>query len=441
MDHLTTGWFCNSLRWLSERVTLGVILCGAAAARLAAILILRNFHDPVLYEYGIISRYLLAGQGYAFYTVHGQPLPSAFMPPAYAYFLAGMFRIFGDGTVQAFLVSQLLHAAMGVLLVYLVYRIAQIFWSRELALLSALLAAFYPPFVYMCTRMANISFYLTINVAVFYFISLYLFVRPRTGYLVAAGLLSGLLVLFRAETLSLGGIVAVLVLYKLHRAFRDVVVFLWLALAVIAPWTVRNYLVFRRFIPTTTAMPIVLWYGHNSQSNGTQRIGWGDASHVMQPLPPMQAKLDRVPISPQYEIAFHTVYLQEALQFIRTHPREEIILLGEKFVYYWTFDMHHPNTLRPGYWVPALLLVALFWTGVVLERRKLFASYYLFVTYVLFSMTLALVFHVLPRYRMFVEPLMIPLAAVGVLHLYAKLTGTAKPALQNATDALRETSV
>ena len=196
-----------------------------------------------------------------------------------------------------------------------------------------------------------------------------------------------------------------------------------LALLMLAPFTARNYSVFHRFIATSTAMPVVLWYGHNSQANGTQRSGWGSSSRVMQPLPPMQAEMDRVPAGPDYEVRLHQIYMRHALQFLLHHPRAELRLLSQKAFFYWAFDMRHPKASHAAYWVPALVLVVLFWTGVICQRGPLWKRYSLFTVYILFSMMLALVFHVLPRYRMLVEPLMIPFAAHGALRLYARLRG------------------
>jgi 4-amino-4-deoxy-L-arabinose transferase-like glycosyltransferase len=417
--------------WISvviSKMSLRNILVLAAVARLAAVFLLRNFYHPVLWEWAIIVRNLLGGRGYSYYEVSGQAMPTAYMPPAHTLFLAFIFRVFGDGTVLSYLVIQLVNVLMGILLVYLVYRLARIYWSEEVATLSALIIAIHPPFVYMATEIANINFYLPNNVAVVYFLAKYLEEKRKVAYLAAAGALLGLLILFRAETLVLTGILSVLLWAKVRGNVRQIAVFAALAMAVIAPWTVRNYVVFHRFIPTTTAMPIVLWYGHNSQSNGTQRTGWGSSSRVMMPLPPMQAELDSVPPGPQYEIQLHHIYLGEALDFMRSHPGEEVVLLGKKFFYYWTFDMHHPKGANPAYWIPTMGLIGLFWVGVVTQRRELLPRYSLFVTYIVFSMTLALVFHVLPRYRMFVEPLMVPFAATGLLFVCAKLSGAAIPA-------------
>jgi hypothetical protein len=118
-----------------------------------------------------------------------------------------------------------------------------------------------------------------------------------------------------------------------------------------------------------------------------------------------------------------------------------MLLLGKKFFYYWTFDMHHPKARRPEYWIPTMGVMGLFWVGVVLQWRKFWTKYYLFAAYILFSMTLALIFHVLPRYRMFVEPLMVPFAAQGLLYLYAWLSGALSPVAHLPEAALRRDSV
>lgn len=410
---------------MTRRVLFSICVA-ALVVRLAAVATLHNFYHPALYEWGTITHNLLQGNGYCYYEVDGRPMPSAFMPPGYAIFLAMVFRVFGEQTVTSYVMIQALNVMAGVLLVALTYRLARIYWSQQTALLASLFAALYPPFVYMATEVANINFYLVLNLAVVLLISIYLEESRKLMYLAGAGALLGLLVMFRAETIALIAILSAVILLKLRTHGREVVVFAALALLMLVPWVVRNYSVFHRFIPTTTAMPVVLWYGHNSQANGTQRTGWGSSSRVMQPLPPMQAEMDRVPPGSDYEIGLHEVYLREALQFLLHHPRAELRLLGEKFFYYWTFDMRHPKAAHPAYWIPALVLVILFWAGVICQRGLLWNRYSLFTVYILFSILLALIFHVLPRYRMLVEPLMIPFAAHGALRLYARLRGAAR---------------
>ncbi len=405
-----------------KKTLLWSILALAAALRLAAVFWFRNFYHPILWEWGSIVHNLLTGKGYSFYEVNGVPMPSAFMPPGHALFLALVFRLLGEGTVASFVAIELINVFMGAVLAYGTFRIAQIYWSEDVALLSALLVALYPAFIYMPTEIANINFYLAINAGVVLFLAMYLEIERKAVYLVCSGALLGLLMLYRGEASALIPVISILLYVKAKVRVRDVAMFAGCCLLVIAPWAARNYVVFHRLIPTTTAMPFVLWYGHNSQANGTQRTGWGVSAQVMKPLPAMQSELDRVPPGPDYEIRYHQVFLREAVQFIRTHPGKEVALLGEKFFYYWTFDMHHPKAWSPAYWVPAIALVVMFWVGVGLQWPVLWSRYYLFVTYILFSMVLALVFHVLPRYRMFVEPLMIPFAASGLLFFWSKLS-------------------
>ncbi len=408
----------------SPKTALAWILAGAFAARAAAVLWFHNFYHPILWEWGAIVHNLLTGRGYAYYEVNGQPMPSAFMPPAHAFFLAAVFRLLGEGTVASYVAVEILNIFMGLLLIYLTFRIARIYWSEKVALVSALIVALYPAFIYLPTEIANINFYLTVNAGVVYFLSLYLEEEPKLSYLIWGGLLLGLLMFYRGEAMLLVGVLALILYFKTNRKILPAAVFAACSLLVISPWVVRNYLVFHRIIPTTTAMPFVLWYGHNSQANGTQRTGWGYSAQVMKPLPPMQTELDQVTPGPDYEIRYHRVFLNQALAFIRTHPREEVGLTGKKLFYYWTFDMHHPKAWNPAYWIPAMALVVLFWMGVALEWRLLWSRYYLFVSYIGFSMVLALVFHVLPRYRMFVEPLMMPFAATGLIYVYERLIGS-----------------
>jgi 4-amino-4-deoxy-L-arabinose transferase-like glycosyltransferase len=405
--------------WNSVRPVLAI----AALLRLAAILAVHNWRNPEMWEFGIIARNLVSGRGFWLKTLGGVPVPSAFMPPAYEYFLAAMFTMFGDRTSTYFLI-QLLQAASGVLLVYLIFSSAQLLFGERVALVAAWLAALYPPFIYMCAEMHPIGFYTPLGLAVVFY--LYRFLEKEGGLrdLLLSSALLGALLMFRAEALALIFMFSAIVFFRSAdgRKLRNAAAFFVLPVICLVPWTVRNYRVFHRWVPITTAGGLNLWYGHNPDATGSQRHPWPDGT-VVQPRPELTRLILQIPGDAQYEIALDQLYRRQALDFFRTHHAWELHLMANKILYFWVFDLNHPKARNPLYWGPSVVLVLLWVFAAWRHRRGALGQHLLFTSSILLAMTVCLALFVLPRYRMVVEPLMIPFAAEALLWAYRKIAG------------------
>jgi len=395
--------------WLNLRTCLLL----AAAARLSALLLLHNFTHPNFFEWGDIVRKYLAGRGFSYYTVNGVDVPTAYMPPAYSYILLVTFSVFGDRPFS-YVLLQLMQAAAGVLLVYLIYRFTLVAWNEETALVAAAIAALYPPFVYMPVEMHSINFYIVLTVAVVYYLHLFLAGTPQRAYVVWTGLLLGGLIYFRAEALALPFLYAALLVFRDRQNWRAALVVVLLPLLLLAPLSIRNTRALGSVVVTTTAGGINLWYGHNPQANGTQHELWPSGQYVF-PNAALRERFHALPATADYELRMSAIYREEALQFIRTHPKREVLLVLRKLFYFWTIDWNHPKARHAVYAVPTLALVTLFWVGVAIHWKDLTGRYLVLTVTLVFTNLLAVIFFVLPRYRLGVEPLMIPFAASALL--------------------------
>ena len=397
----------------SEISWLRGILLAAAAARIGTVAVLHNFFNPNFFEWGDISRKYLAGRGFSYYAVNGVDVPTAYMPPAYSFLVQAMFVIFGDRPL-AYVLLQLIQASAGVVLVYLVYRLTRLVWDTGCALLAAAIAAVYPPFLYIPSEMHPISLYIVITLAVVYFLFLYLDQFPRIAHAIFAGLLLGVLIYFRAEALALPFLFSVVLVSKSRQYWPAALLVLVLPMLLAAPWAYRNYRTLGSLIATTTAGGVNLWYGHNPQATGTQREMW-PSGKVVTPDPALQKRLEALPASADYELRRSAVFRDEALQFMRAHRQREVELTLRKFFYFWTIDWNHPKARHAAYFLPTLVMVALFWLGVFVNREQMFGRLLLLTVTVAFTNLTALVFFVLPRYRLAVEPIMIPFAASALV--------------------------
>lgn len=210
-----------------------------------------------------------------------------FYPPVYPYFIALVWR--AAGSLDAVLWAQ---AAIGALLAPAVARVgARVFGARS-GMLAGALAAFYPELVWFATRFWSETVFM---VLLWWAIERTLaagdvganaMVGDRGAparalgswrAAAAAGLLFGLAVLTRELALYLVPLALVHLLRPEanHARWRD-----WLrprrtrlatagalaltTLLVITPWTIRNALVFRAFIPVSTMGGLNLWQGNTT---------------------------------------------------------------------------------------------------------------------------------------------------------------------------------
>jgi 4-amino-4-deoxy-L-arabinose transferase-like glycosyltransferase len=206
-----------------------------------------------------------------------------FYPPLYPYFIALLWR--ATGSLQAVLWVQ---AALGALLVPAVARVGTRAFGRRAGLLAGLFAACYPELVWFATRFWSETLFLVLlwwaiertlatDVACERTLAADDSGSPRTA--ATAGLLWALATLTRELALYLVPLVALWLLrpraasssgrwlerLRPPRASLLAAATLVLGcLVAIAPWTLRNAIVFRSFIPVSTMGGLNLWQGNTT---------------------------------------------------------------------------------------------------------------------------------------------------------------------------------
>lgn len=256
----------NSFRnWLILWLVVGLLL------RLSNVFTL----DANLYSdepaYDAIARNLVAGKGFSEGNVY------AYRYPGYVVFLAGMYSVFGPSRIPI-VVTQAFFGAGTLLLFALIVR-------RRLgdtaALFAAAALAVYVPFVRLPSRLYTENVFFLLLMSIWWILE-----RPgnrlRVREAVAAGVLGGLAILTREVFLALS------LLYVLVRLFSDrrggefgektsslgpLLVYLSVSVLVVCPWTVRNYLLFGRFVPVTTNSWTNIYMGNNPQADGRYPAG------------------------------------------------------------------------------------------------------------------------------------------------------------------------
>jgi len=182
-----------------------------------------------------------------------------FAPPLYAIFISLCLTLFGDSQVPVKIVQACVDAAMTIIL-YLIGR--EVFDART-GLLSAGIWAVYPFPIYLALTIASEPLF-TLLLGIFVLLTIYAICSQRSRYYCAAGILLGLATLTRATTQFLPLMFPLMILPFPRQGKAVLVNYTVFCLSfslVILPWTMRNYVVLRDFIPVATAGGAVLLEG------------------------------------------------------------------------------------------------------------------------------------------------------------------------------------
>ena len=181
-----------------------------------------------------------------------------FHPPLYPYFLAVPLALFG--TLEAAKWTQAIVAA---LLIPAVGRLGGMVFGARTGLVAAAIAAFYPEVVWFSVHFWVENLFLVLLWWAFE----RLLLSDETGSRRAAivsGLLWGFAILARETGLYFLPVAAAWLALSPRRegAPARAALFVLTALLVVAPWTYRNFALFRAFVPVSTAGGLNLFQGN-----------------------------------------------------------------------------------------------------------------------------------------------------------------------------------
>jgi len=288
-----------------------VPLCLLAALAVRVVWILLFDPAPVSDFGWYHARAIDIGAG-AGYVVDG--VPTAYWPVGYPALLGLLFRLFGPSLPAARVLNALL--ATGTLA--FVYGIARkLFRSESAARWTLLILAFYPGQIAYTSLLASEP--LSVFTLLF---AAYLLLDERLGVVRAAlaGAVFGLSCLVRPHVVVVPAVLCAASAFRgegrrrLGAHFRRALVVYGVLIAVLVPWTVRNYRVFNHLIYVSTNGGKVLYIGNNPRATG-RYIWWEEMTEE---------------IAPGNEYEQDRRARQAALAYMRSHPRETLRLWPEK---------------------------------------------------------------------------------------------------------------
>ncbi len=387
-------------------------------------------------------------------------ISTVYRAPLWPFIMAGISLLFGPGDYFARLFLSLIGSGTCVL----VYLFARDLFNSRTGIIAGIAAAIYPELYIYDGWLYTESLYIFLLFAVCY--TLFRISRSRTskiGPWLWCGALLGLLSLTRPNGIIVIGFVIVwaigmiwLKVLKRRPAITGCIAAALLACVLIAPWTVRNYLVSHSFIPVATGDGTVLLGAYNNQilTNPSYNGTWIDP---LKSRPDVARPYPLFTCTPPCEVARENAYKDAAVQWVQGHTGILPHLLALHFINLWqpaTNEADLPVDRFPGqrssqivlgmmetFPIPVFILAFVGLAVTLWKWREL-----LFI-YAIIALTIAqaLYFYGSARFRAPIEPILILLASGTLWWFTSSQQGTLRwlldrqrqsraPSLDNTND-------
>jgi 4-amino-4-deoxy-L-arabinose transferase-like glycosyltransferase len=370
-------------------------------------------HEQFGWEMGWIARALASGHGFSspYYPWSG---PTAMQPPLYPFLISLVFRLFGIYTIAAGFVMLTLNSLLSALTCIPIYFSAKYSLGARGAKVAAGLWAFYPFAIYFSAgrvweyALTGLLFTTCFCIAQRIHHSTNLF--AWLGW----GALFGLTAHSNASVLSTLPFLLLLALYKVRRCGGRWLLYgaltTFATIAVLTPWTVRNY----RALGILCPMRDNFWLEFNDDNTG-------DAS-----LDPSSAHPNNNPVEMHKWLSMgETAFLADkrivAVEYFHQHPEFFYRKTIRRFFYYWTgYWSLTAQELREQPYSPGNILYACSLTFLMLRGIRRFwlwnraAVMPYLVLVCIFPITYYIT-HPLMDYRQPIEPAIIVLVIAGVM--------------------------
>jgi hypothetical protein len=360
---------------------------------------------PFLFEPGNIAYSLATGHGF------GSPFrldtgPTAWMTPVYPLLLAGIFRIFGTYTFSAFLAAAGINILFSTLTCIPVFAAGRRIGGERTAVAGAWLWALFPGAILLPYESFFDASLSALLAATILWATLAVAESERMLAWCGYGLLWGLALMTNAALVSL--LPFLLIWAGLLHPRKAVFAAALIALCCL-PWTARNFIVFRTFVPLRSVGGLALWLGNNDQA---QTLTPGR-------MHPISNQAEREKYVERGEISYIREKQAEAVDYMLAHPEMTARRAGARFLAIWIGGGANPGRNLRVYWVILFNVLAAAGTVAGLLFLWLGRSVYAFPL-TAFPLVFPLVYYLAlapPRYRHPIDPALLLLTAIAFTHL------------------------
>jgi 4-amino-4-deoxy-L-arabinose transferase-like glycosyltransferase len=382
-------------------------------------------------EFDRLAVSLTDGKGY----VNSSGQPTAYRPPGYIYFMAGIYTIFGHHVIAIRLVNVLL----GVLTCWLTYSLAAELFNRRIGLMAAMIVAMYPSLIAWANILATENLFIPVLLGItLSFVKGVKQPAIRWLWLMLSGILSGVAVLIRPAGLMLPGVLLVswVLIAGSNQSRKNRIQWLvkpgliglvlyGLVLIILLPWTLRNWQAFGRFVMVSDEGGITFLSGHNERALEAEYSLDGTVFDALN-----AEKLD--------EVSYDQRAYQLAFEFIRQHPAFEARLLVHKAFNFFKDDVsgltyNDLSAIKPlPNWlifltkgvaqIFYLVVLGLAITSLFIKRHPPDRWYIVLLSLIIVWTAFHLAYYGKDRFRLPLTPALAIYAAVTLLTMWEKLS-------------------
>jgi len=368
-----------------------------------------GFTNPEPWEYEEIAVNLFQGNGFVINFIGTDYY--AYSTPLYPLICGALYQAFfhNPGLVIMFQII-----ISGLLSVF-IYLIGLKLFGRKAGLISSALSTLHPGLIiYSALKLHALSldaFLITLTVYCF----IMLFDNFNWRWALAAGISYGLTMLTRSTIVFYPVVILAWILKcrqaEVKRIIKPALIIMIISFLLVGAWSLRNYLIFNRFIPLTTVSAEVFWRGNNINATGTSFTDAGQALREADERFYEKFKsLD--------ELRRYDLFKQEAMNFIRQEPMKFAFLTIKKIYYFWWFSpdygKHYPLSYAVIYKIYYALILLLALSGAIFSKNKRAILIVLALLAISFTQSF---FYVEGRHRLAIEPLLMIFSAIGILRI------------------------
>jgi 4-amino-4-deoxy-L-arabinose transferase-like glycosyltransferase len=377
-----------------------------------------------------VARYLAHGTGFVSPVGPERDDPSCWYVPGYIALIAASFRIFGEDSAASFVAVRILDLLAQAAAIALWTIVGRYLLGRRAAALAAVLMILSPTISYMEGGVWDTFPTMLGGVLC---LAVFVLVCPRgVGSHVLAGGLCGLVAMVNpcfsvCYLIWLAWGLWFQRRYRRPRAHLAVQIAAALLgfLILIAPWTIRNRVVFGEWFYLRCNMGLEMWVGNAPWSDGYFLAQNRQCVH------PVFQKSEEDRLVQRGEFLYFKDRMREVRHWVRTEPGRVGVLVLKRIAWFWTG--HYPSGLGSsrqwikllGLTLPGLLAVLGLFRALI--RRP--HCWVLPITLLVFPVPYYLSI-MLPRYRVPIEPLVLLMAAffiVGVIDFWLRASKRTEP--------------
>ncbi len=383
---------------------------------------------PFGYEAGSIAAAIAQGRGFSSPLRMVQTGPTAWFTPIYPYLLAGVFKVFGVYSYTSNLVIRCFNNAFSAFTCWPIYTIGAKAFGKRFGRAAAWIWVCFPMSLFFSTVWVWDTALSTLVMTIIIAATLEVRGSERRRSWIGYGALWAFGAMVNASVLSVLPPLALWAIWPLRRqllpAGKLLAASSLIFAAGITPWTIRNYVVFHKFIPFRSNFALELWLGNNPAVPDS----WSPWLHPNDD-PSEGEKYARMTEIPYMQEKHH-----EALLFMRTHPVETMGFIFRRFSDNWIamwdppsdiwsrVDLETKLGILGNCLFPLLSLV-----GVLLAYRQRNEIAVPLASVMLFFPLVFYVTHTSSRYRHPMDPIMLVLAvyalAYPVTHVLKRFSG------------------